>query len=161
MSALQQPSLTPTTVHPEFHFWKRVDKNGPIPEHRPDLGNCWIWTGQKYQKGYGHFHYRRDGKQVHVGAHCFSVPDVPSGMQRDHLCLNKGCVRPSHIEVVTPSENMRRAYANKPRVTHCPRGHEYTPENTFWKLGKWKVCITCRRALQKACPSYRWKKVEG
>lgn len=93
---------------PEKRFWSKVDKNGPIPKYRPDLGNCWLWKPSKSLNHYGGFWLGRDGKR-YILACCFLI-NIPIGLSPDHLCLIKSCVRPSHIEAVTKAENARRAY---------------------------------------------------
>lgn len=83
---------------------------------------CWIWQGARHHKGYGNLRGRmahRISWEIHVG-------EIPDKMTIDHLCLNKLCVNPNHLEVVTNQENKRR-WAEK--LTHCPKGHEYSGDN--------------------------------
>lgn len=73
--------------------------------------------------------------------------EIPDSLQIDHLCRNKGCVNPDHLELVTTQENTRRRVEAK---THCKRGHKYTVETTyleFWPDGRYKgrSCRACRR----------------
>lgn len=116
-------------------WWLRVDKNGP--------NGCWIWTGARWRLGYGKF--TEPGTQRRLAAHRWGyerlVGPVPSELQLDHLCRNPPCVNPHHLEPVTPRENVRRGLvpivngAQNRAKTHCPRGHEYTPENTYYRSG--------------------------
>lgn len=129
-------------------LWAKVDKAGPVPEYRPDLGVCWLWTGATMPNGYGN---AWNGSEV-VGAHRavyeLVVGPIPEGMDLDHLCRVRNCVRPSHVEPVTRSENMVRS----PLVgakTHCPAGHEYTEENTLTTPGQGRKCRTCGRIRQR------------
>lgn len=143
-------------------FWSRVDKNGPSPEYRPDLGPCWLWTGavsagRNGQKGYGVFtdeKCRRSG--AHACSYIISGRVIPKGYEVDHLCMVKLCVNPSHLEAVTQAENRRRAdvaYGIRAAQTHCKHRHEYTPENTLWvDGGKHRACRTCTKARDAA----RW-----
>jgi hypothetical protein len=99
-------------------FWPKVNKNGPVPEYRPDLGPCWLWTGaggagrKGYQK-YGHMSFeKRNGKWRHEYAHRVSYLLAHGRLPEndiDHLCRNTMCVNPSHIEDVTTRENIFRA----------------------------------------------------
>ena len=133
-------------------FWAKVDKHGPIPEHRLDLGPCWVWTAGTNRAGYGKFGVGREaGKQLIVQAHRFAYEllagSIPEGLELDHLCRNRPCVNPDHMEPVTHAENMARGYAAK---THCVRGHEFTPENTcFWNGTRKRRCRTCNRERQR------------
>lgn len=110
-------------------------------------GECLVWTGAKDSNGYGLFGL--DG--VSVGAHRFAYATargpVPDGLELDHLCRNRACVRLSHLEAVTKYENMRRGespFAKNLRVTACPQGHEYTDEN-IWRYRGSRYCRECRR----------------
>lgn len=97
-------------------FWPKVDKGGPIPEHRPELGPCWLWTGARIPAGYGHVSV--DGQRVL--AHRWSYIDAHGAPAQhltdiDHLCFVKACVRPDHLEAVTHAENSRRSAARRTR----------------------------------------------
>jgi hypothetical protein len=109
-------------------FWKKVDKSG----------DCWIWTANRLPKGYGLF-----GRQywdemhtqlAHRWAWFLTHGDLPHDLLVCHRCDNPPCVRPEHLFLGTSKDN-NRDRAGKWRhhnqhVTHCPQGHEYTPENT-------------------------------
>lgn len=72
---------------------------------------CWLWTGALSRKGYGHISApgRRGGTlQVHVVVYEFLYGPVPEGLELDHLCHVRNCVRPSHLEAVTHAVNLRR-----------------------------------------------------
>ncbi len=91
-------------------LWSKIDKNGPIPEHRPDLGACWVWTAAT-TNGYGYLQIGgRQGRRVQAYklAYEWLVGPVPAGLQLDHLCRNRRCVNPSHLEPVTQLENLLR-----------------------------------------------------
>jgi hypothetical protein len=73
--------------------------------HASDNG-CWEWTGAKMPTGYGHF----QGTTAHRASYEMFVGPIPEGLHVDHLCMNKSCVNPAHLEPVTPAENNRRAH---------------------------------------------------
>lgn len=121
----------------ETRFWKYVNKDGPTPAHRPELGPCWVWTGGKGRRGRGSF--RVDGKQT--GAPRISLlihgTQIPRDRKACHHCDNPSCVRPDHLFVGTQSDNMQDC-SSKGRLnhwnaakTHCKRGHALTPDNVY------------------------------
>jgi len=71
-------------------------------------GDCWLWTGQLNNKGYGLFSYRNQKRAAHVVLWEHLVGLVPTGLELDHLCRITACVNPDHLEPVTHAENMRR-----------------------------------------------------
>lgn len=129
-------------------------------EDRGHSTPCLIYEGALGGNGYGQTYIgsRLDGTRrnqfVHrvVWEHFNGA--IPDGMQIDHLCRQKTCCKLSHLEVVTPAENWMRTTgpattrARAAAVTHCPLGHEYTPENTRWKDTRGyqtHSCRTCER----------------
>jgi hypothetical protein len=112
-------------------------------------GGCWVWTAYQSRDGYGVFAV---GKR-RVKAHRWSLENIGSvtlelGLEVDHLCRNRACVNPDHLEQVTHAENVRRglAAALKRAAQTCQRGHEFTPENTGWqKGGERRYCRQCVR----------------
>lgn len=140
-------------------FWPKVEKNGPTPDYRPGLGPCWLWTGSRDTLGYGKFRPfpfpTTNGSTVHL-AHRWAyetlVGAIPDGLQLDHLCRNPRCVNPVHLEPVTHRENILRGVgptAINARKTHCPAGHQLTPETLTqgdFRRGIRKCRICARRA---------------
>lgn len=151
----------------EERFWAKVDKSGPIPAHRPDLGPCWLWTGGLTKGGYGQFWVRDAGRSVmaHRVAYGLVVAPVPDDLEIDHLCRNAPCVNPfGHLEPVTTAENGRRSnspYAINARKSHCDHGHEFTPDNTYVWSGRptSRMCRAC--AADRSAAARRARKPGG
>ncbi len=116
---------------------------------------CWEWSGDIATNGYGSFRYgpMAGGQKQKVGrAHRLAwelfVGPIPNGLVIDHLCRNRRCVNPNHLEPVTHSENLLRGSKTNGNTfkTHCKRGHEFTEENTYrYPSGKKRQCLTCKR----------------
>lgn len=113
-------------------------------------GDCRRWTGAHTQKGYGHIFVGGKARRVHRVAHEVWIGPVPAGHDIDHVhargCRHRDCIEPAHLEAVTHAENVRRAAE---LITHCPKDHEYTPENLL-ATGSGRRCRTCFNAARKA-----------
>lgn len=104
---------------------------------------CWQWGGTLRPDGYGVMLVDKRRPMAHRVAYEHHLGPIPDGLTIDHLCRNKSCVNPFHMEPVTAVENVRRsdAYsAVNARKTHCNHGHEFTPENTY----QWHGHRQCR-----------------
>lgn len=113
-----------------------------IPESNT---GCWIWTGTVLNTGYGQFW---DGQKKQL-AHRFSYRlykgEIPKNLCIDHLCRNRWCVNPEHMELVTVGENVLRGIGITARnkiKTHCSQGHKYTNKSTHWYKNE-RVCKNC------------------
>jgi len=118
--------------------------------------NCWNWMGHTDPDGYGTIKMLRHGKYVTKLAHKVSFAlhrqKIPRGMQIDHLCHNRRCVRPDHLELVSGRENNSRS--NSPsalnaKKTHCIRGHELSGPNCYITRMGHRSCKLCDRAARK------------
>lgn len=127
--------------------WSKIDRTK----------DCWNWKGALSGGGYGQVHLK-DNKTVraHRLTYELLVGPIPAGLQLDHLCRNRKCVNPKHLEPVTRRVNILRgvgASAQNAKRTLCKNGHPLNEENTFWRKGKWgepwRQCIPCRRDVAR------------
>jgi len=137
-----------TTDGPRPDAWHRFDtkvrRDGPTPGHAPKLGPCWEWQAAR-NRGYGVF---RDESGRQVGAHRYAYGrehglSLHAFTELDHLCRNRRCVRPSHLEPVTPRENTQRAVAARET---CNNGLHPAPAPD--SNGR-RLCADCRRATER------------
>lgn len=112
---------------------------------------CWLWQGGQTEKGYGLTYFEKGKyRAVHIVTYILIKGEYQiegqEKLELDHLCRIRHCCNPDHLEPVTHQENIRRGetgIVNRSK-THCPKGHEYTSENTFrTKIGR--QCRQCKR----------------
>lgn len=112
-----------------------------MTQTRTDESGCWIYTGPISQGGYGRLGKEYAHRIMYEAIH----GEIPPGLDIDHLCRNRRCCNPQHLEAVTRRENLLRGMgwtAINARKTHCKRGHEFTDENTRHD-GRGRQCRAC------------------
>ena len=111
------------------------------------MSGCWLWLGHTMPKGYGTFKIGLGQFLAHRVSYELHVGPIPEGLTLDHLCRLRCCVNWQHQEPVTNTVNCRRGQAVRKKKTHCPQGHEFTPENILPQGGgKYWRCRICARA---------------
>lgn len=111
-------------------------------------GDCVIWTGS-VSHGYGHLWANGRVVAAHRFAYESEYGPIPAHLELDHLCRNRICVNPAHLEAVPHQVNIIRA---KTVITHCPRGHWYDVTNTRFRatqLGVERVCRKCNQIFKR------------
>lgn len=131
----------------KLRLWEKVDRIGPTP---PGFSSpCWMWTACKSKDGYGQISERHGRMR---GAHrvaweLSTGQSIPPDKEIDHLCRNRACVNPAHLEPVTKKENTLRGEsfsAQYARRSHCKHGHLLVAENVSVYRGA-RYCLVCRR----------------
>lgn len=122
-------------------FFSKVDKTD----------TCWIWKASTTkQGGYGQFSYNGKPVRAHRWLWIQTNGEIPNGLVLDHLCRNRKCVNPDHLEIVTLGENVKRGLAGiennyQTKKECCPKGHTYSGTDNRGK----RICKICRSANQQ------------
>ena len=138
---------------------------GVTDEHRfgekcwyDETTGCIEWTAGTH-RGYGAFLWKGTMRNAHRWAYEAHVGPIQAGLELDHLCRNRLCVNPVHLEAVTGRENVSRSplHTRHQRIkTHCPYGHPYSGENLVVCAGTRygvpainRQCRTCKNASKQ------------
>lgn len=119
-----------------YRFWSKVKKTS---------GGCWFWTASVNHGGYGKFWVDGHTIQAHRVAYILERGEIEEGLTLDHLCRERRCVKPAHLEPVTIKENLDRSPRNPKYRTHCPSGHVYDLVNTSYTVPGERRCRECAK----------------
>ena len=125
------PDLTPENLQ---RFYSKISKD--------NNSNCWLWIGKTDRNKYGWFSKNNQWYSAHRIAYMLKFGDIDSSLTIDHLCHNRSCVNPDHLEQISLQENIQRG--GNSLKTHCPRGHKYDKI----KDGR-RVCSFCERKISR------------
>ncbi len=146
--------MTKPNIPVEERFWAKVDK----------AGECWVWTACRLPAGYGQFNWNGRKVYTHRKAYEMLVGPIWPGLHIDHLCRNRACCNPAHLEPVTCAENLRRGEAGKDIRSAqassarrkaskpvCKNGHPFSEANTISRQrdGGGRGCRQCQSDYQK------------
>lgn len=114
---------------------------------------CWVWQRYVAPTGYGVITHGGRRRLAHRVSYETFVGPIPANLTIDHLCRNRACVNPAHLEAVTSRENVLRSPMTQASInaakTECPSGHPYDDENTYRYAGG-RYCRTCMREYGRA-----------
>jgi HNH endonuclease len=133
----------------EERFWSNVNVK--------EADDCWLWQRSLNRDGYGRLSWNRKLIMAHRLAYRLCVGELPFGLELDHLCRNRACVNPRHLEPVTHKINMERGIARCSKKTHCKRGHELIGNNLYTPPDGSRQCRKCDALWMR---EYRKRKKE-
>lgn len=113
---------------------------------------CWNWTSCLDRHGYGSVRYQGATRLAHRVAYVVTHGEIPKGLTIDHICRNRQCINPAHLEVASNTENMLRGMSPAARCARsqiCVAGHPFSVENTYVHNGK-RWCRKCAAARSRA-----------
>lgn len=156
---IEVPQVSSIYDHPQGE-----ERTLAVLEQRTDRsGECWLWTGSKFPRGYGKFYLGGQQTYAHRASYEAHNGRIADGLMVLHSCDTPGCVNPAHLRAGTHEDNMRdrqeRGRNAQTLKTHCPEGHAYDAANTYVRPdGGGRGCRACRREADR---KHRAKKGAG
>lgn len=122
-------------------FWAKVNVGG--------RRECWEWTGYRTPKGYGRLRWHGVVIYAHRWSYLLHNRECSTDLTIDHLCRNHSCVNPDHLEAVSHETNIGRGVKANAQIKSCPKGHRYTPDNTYVQVNRTtgqrrRICRACK-----------------
>lgn len=130
----------------ERRFWSKVVIHP---------SGCLVWAARLNHAGYGQVHVHGHTVKAHRLAYELLVGPIPTGLEIDHLCRNRACVHPDHLEPVTHTENTRRGARGGALLIACPYGHPYDEANTHINWHGRRECRVCRERWRETANARR------
>ena len=113
-----------------------------------DENRCWVWVGAVDGRGYGNVKIGQKWFRTHRLSYLIFVEDLIKGLVIDHICRNKLCMNPNHLEQVTQQTNLHRGNTNiNKRI--CKNGHPFDDKNTRYTSSGSRQCRRCHNIRQK------------
>lgn len=116
-----------------------------LQRYRIVKSGCWEWDSTE-KTGYGRLYFNRQRQVAHRWSYLCFRGDIPDGMTIDHLCRNRRCINPDHLECVTPRENWIRGIsptAINAKKKHCKNGHRLAGKNIRIETTGSRRCLKC------------------
>jgi len=141
-----------------------------LPKINVVESGCWIWTAAKNTDGYGYFYTNSKTVRCSRFIYEYYYGQICPDLVIDHLCRNRACVDPLHLELVTNQVNILRGIgitALNSKKTHCPQGHEYDKINTYHYVFRGNPSRRCKECVKKRALKYeaadpeRYKKMKA
>ncbi len=138
---------TSNPPNPE-NIWKHI----VVPK---DPNACWEWTGFRHDDGYGIMGFNNQNYMAHRFVYEYLVGEIPDGLTINHDCRNRACMNPKHLSPMTFEENISlgdfSTNNHNKKKTHCPKGHNYSKENLYFRPDGRRECLICKRESNRNC----------
>lgn len=129
---------------------RRMIPNNVANKLQETDAGCWEWTGHRHERGYGRIVLDKKNVSVHRLLYELFNGPIPDGWVIDHMCENKPCSNPAHLDACTHTDNIERHWTIHPERdsnTHCSRGHKF--DDVGWIIDKQdRACKKCYKMRQ-------------